>query len=371
MADDGGFINLTYGQRLARVILLPILVVIGVVGNVLVCLAVWKAPKLRKVVNYFIVSLAVADLLVCTIVLPLAIHQEFNNITWRLNKTVCHLWVTFDVLLCTSSIWNLCLVSTDRFLAVVHPNKYAKVRTPRNALISIAAVWFLALMVALMLHFSSQKIEEAAPCAVSSSPVITVLGPLFAFYIPAIIILILYWRIYITVRQFNLRRRPSTMSSADESSTDTSNMKHTVSPSPSISRNNSFKTSDLNRIENSTDDLSNDGTLRSSKKKRKRGLFKRSNSVSRRKEQKYAIVLAIVVLTFIGCWLPFFIVYLMQLSYPMLPFQAFNATTWLGWCNSLINPIIYTIFNKDYRKAFKTILLCKHFHLRRDMSISK
>ncbi|XP_072030110.1 uncharacterized protein [Amphiura filiformis] len=369
MAED---YTLTYGQRLARVILLPILIIVGVVGNLLVCIAVWKAPKLRKVVNYFIVSLAVADLLVCTIVLPLAIHQEFHDIKWALARWVCRMWVTLDVCLSTASIYNLCLVSTDRYLAVAKPNQYAKWRTPRNAIICIAAVWFLAFFVALMLYFSSDDLGIET-CIVTSSPAVTVLGPLFAFYIPCVIILVLYWRIYIAIKQFNLRR-PSTMSSADEgSSTDTASLKHAVSPSPQISRNNSFNTSDINRVDISTDVFDNDGngTLRTSSSKRKRRrTFKRNNSVSGRKERKYAIVLAIVVVTFIGCWLPFFIVYLLGLGIPNLPPQAFNATTWLGWCNSLINPMIYTIFNQDFRKAFKRILLCKTFKLRRELSLS-
>ncbi|XP_072036175.1 D(2) dopamine receptor A-like [Amphiura filiformis] len=363
--------TLTYGQRLARVILLPILIVIGVVGNLLVCIAVWKTPKIRKVVNYFIVSLAVADLLVCTIVLPLAIHQEFNDIKWKLERWVCHMWVTLDVLLCTASIWNLCLVSADRYLAVVKPNQYAKWRTPRNAAISIAVVWTLALIVGLMLYFSSTNVEIET-CAVTSSPAVTVLGPLFAFYIPCVIILILYWRIYIAIKHFTLRRRPSTNSNAGEDSSADTSVKHTtVSPSPSISRTNSFKTVDINTIDRSADELSSDGTSRISTRKR-RSIFKRSNSISIRKERKYAIVLAIVVVTFIGCWLPFFIVYLLGLGLPNLPFQAFNATTWLGWCNSLINPVIYTTFNQDFRKAFKRILLChcKTFKLGRELSHS-
>ena len=34
--------------------------------------------------------------------------------------------------------------------------------------------------------------------------------------------------------------------------------------------------------------------------------------------------------------------------------EAFIATTWLGYVNSVLNPIIYTIFNTEFRKAFKS-----------------
>nr|CAH7726462.1 unnamed protein product [Callosobruchus chinensis]CAI5838387.1 unnamed protein product [Callosobruchus analis] len=59
--------------------------------------------------------------------------------------------------------------------------------------------------------------------------------------------------------------------------------------------------------------------------------------------------------SFIACWLPFFCMYVLRLAYDIPPF-AFSTAFWLGYMNSALNPVIYTIFNKDFRRAFRRIL---------------
>lgn len=84
-----------------------------VVGNLLVCTAVSIVRKLRTPSNWLIVSLAVADLLVALLVMPLAVMYEVKD-KWILGPTVCDMWTSLDVMLCTASILNLCMISVDR-----------------------------------------------------------------------------------------------------------------------------------------------------------------------------------------------------------------------------------------------------------------
>lgn len=80
-----------------------------------------------------------------------------------------------------------------------------------------------------------------------------------------------------------------------------------------------------------------------------------------RMETKAAKTLGIIVGGFIFCWLPFFTMYLIRaFCEECIPPLLFSILFWLGYCNSAINPLIYALFSKDFRFAFKRII-CKCF----------
>ena len=88
---------------------------------------------------------------------------------------------------------------------------------------------------------------------------------------------------------------------------------------------------------------------------------KKHISLEAKRERKAAKTLAIVTGAFIACWLPFFI---MALVMPIFKDQEFNHILvsfllWLGYFNSTLNPIIYTIFSPEFRTAFQRMLCGK------------
>ncbi|KZC11120.1 Octopamine receptor [Dufourea novaeangliae] len=80
--------------------------------------------------------------------------------------------------------------------------------------------------------------------------------------------------------------------------------------------------------------------------------------LARKKEKRATLILGFIMGSFIACWLPFFVLYIVKPLFPDvdIPTQAFVIAFWLGYMNSALNPFIYTVFNKDFRRAFRRIL---------------
>ena len=80
-----------------------------------------------------------------------------------------------------------------------------------------------------------------------------------------------------------------------------------------------------------------------------------------RRERKAARTLAVITGTFVVCWLPFFVLATVRpfcgsRCRRSIPPSVVSLIAWLGYVNSLLNPVIYTVFNPDFRRAFRRIL---------------
>lgn len=85
---------------------------------------------------------------------------------------------------------------------------------------------------------------------------------------------------------------------------------------------------------------------------------KEKRRIARKKEKRATLILGLIMGSFIACWLPFFFLYILTpvCTKCKIPESAFDIAFWLGYMNSALNPAIYTIFNKDFRRAFRRIL---------------
>jgi hypothetical protein len=99
-----------------------------VLGNALVVLAIARDRRhLGGLQNWFIASLAIADLLVGLFIMPLSLTNELMGY-WVFGDAMCEVWLATDVLLCTASILNLVLISLDRYWSITRALVYVQQR---------------------------------------------------------------------------------------------------------------------------------------------------------------------------------------------------------------------------------------------------
>ncbi|XP_042644578.1 D(3) dopamine receptor isoform X2 [Tyto alba] len=185
-----------------------ILILAIIFGNVLVCLAVLRERTLQTTTNYLVVSLAVADLLVATLVMPWVVYLEVTGGVWTFSRICCDIFVTMDVMMCTASILNLCAISIDRYTAVVKPVQYqysTGQSSCRRVSLMIVIVWMLAFAVSCPLLFGFNTTADPSVCSISN-PSFIIYSSLVSFYLPFMVTLLLYVRIYLVLRQRQKKR---------------------------------------------------------------------------------------------------------------------------------------------------------------------
>ncbi|KAI8117448.1 5-hydroxytryptamine receptor 2A [Lucilia cuprina] len=195
----------------ATSVVLGLMILITIIGNVFVIAAIILERNLQNVANYLVASLAVADLFVACLVMPLGAVYEISQ-GWILGPELCDIWTSIDVLCCTASILHLVAIAVDRYWAVTNID-YIHSRTSRRVFLMIFFVWTAAVIVSLAPQFGwkdpdyLQRIEQQK-CMVSQDIAYQIFATCCTFYVPLLVILFLYWKIYQTARKRIHRRRP-------------------------------------------------------------------------------------------------------------------------------------------------------------------
>ena len=203
-----GWLHLILSAFVVTLIIMSI-----VVGNIMVMVAIAKDRNLNQVQNYFIGSLALSDLLLGGVIMPFSLANELMGY-WFFGDILCDVWLSTDVLLSTASILNLCLISLDRYWSVTRAVSYARTRTHKRAWIMIATVWLLSAIICfppLAGWKRPQPTKYGFPlCVLSSEIGYVVYSTMGSFYIPLIVMVVVYVKIYIAARsraRRNLRKK--------------------------------------------------------------------------------------------------------------------------------------------------------------------
>ena len=110
------------------------------IGNSLICIAVYRNAKLRSSTNLYIISLAISDIINAVIVMPFIVGVLITG-KWPFGEAVCDFHAFFTLFSVYVSPTTMGLTAFNRYVRIVKPQNYPRIFTDTRSKIYIAAVW--------------------------------------------------------------------------------------------------------------------------------------------------------------------------------------------------------------------------------------
>ena len=224
---------------------------------------------------------------------------------WAFGQTFCDIWAAMDVLSCTASIMSLCVISIDRYIGVTRPLQHSTIVSEKRALYIIILVWILALAISVapLLGWKEPAPDDPTVCEVTKNLGYVLYSVSGSFYIPLIIILLVYFRVYREALQQSrfLATGVKTAKANENASEVTLRIHKGRSPVSPVGGGSTPVKPAYNQSSSSSEH--SEGSKKNSSKLTLAGKVARF-----KREKKAAKTLGIVVGVFILCWFPFFFI---------------------------------------------------------------
>lgn len=312
---------------------------VGITGNLLTVVALLKCQKLRShATTMFVISLAVSDLLFCSINLPLTasryVHEE-----WRLGSEMCRLFPFFFYGNVAASLMNMVAITINRYILISCHANYSRIYSGLNIALMIGFVWLFSfgMMVPPLVEVWGKLglDEQTFSCTIlkknDHSPKKFLM--IFGFLMPCIVIIACYSAIFLKVRQSRKNVQAHMNNGASKSTSNSNNPSNgNVGPTGNGSGNGKAVTSVLNAAQ----------------------------SAQRREDIRLTKMMLTIFLCFLVCFLPLMLVNVADdaVEFPFLHILA----SVLAWASAVVNPFIYAFKNRQYQQAFikvrQQILCC-------------
>ncbi|CAH7092030.1 Hrh4 [Phodopus roborovskii] len=365
MLDANGTDSLQLAAKVPLAFLMSLLAFAIMLGNAVVILAFVVDKNLRHRSNYFFLNLAISDFFVGMISVPLYIpHTLFN---WNFGSEICMFWLITDYLLCTASVYNIVLISYDRYQSVSNAVSYRAQHTGIVKIVAqMVAVWILAFLVngPMILASDSWKNNtstgECEPGFVTEWYILAITSFL-EFLLPIISVAYfnvqIYWSLW---KRGGLNRCLSHAAFVSTSSSDSGHL-----PRAGVASRTSLPTSLHPESPRRKSSLlvSLRTHMNSNMAAFKVGSFSRSESLALHQREhmellrgrKLARSLAILLSAFAVCWAPYCLFTIVLSTYPRgkRPKSVwYSIAFWLQWFNSFVNPFLYPLCHRRFQKAF-------------------
>ncbi|XP_036439884.1 histamine H3 receptor [Colossoma macropomum] len=382
-------------------VLMTLLVFATVLGNALVILAFVVEKSLRTQGNFFFLNLAIADFLVGGFCIPVYIPYVLTG-EWRLGRGLCKLWLVVDYMLCTASVFNIVLISFDRFLSVTRAVSYRSQKgVTREAVMKMLCVWLAAFLlygpaIISWEHIAGRSVVPRGECYAEFyfNWYFLITASTVEFFTPFISVTYFNLSIYINIRNrcalredqttclrlrsceakpfvgADLQRvffvRPAEASSIAEVPLRSrccrlSNARVSATESENPSRKRRVSTiPDFPPLQVGDMVQSNEKRCHCMDHWRKRP--DASSSLASRfrlsRDKKVAKSLAVIVCVFGLCWAPYTLLMIIRAACQgqCVQHYLYEISFWLLWINSSINPVLYPLCHTSFRRAFSKLL---------------
>ena len=314
---------------------MSILSIVGTIGNILVITAVYVHKKLRRVHNVFIINLAVADLIVTTIVIPTAIFGATEDgASLKNNDSLCDFVGSLVVISCVTSIQSIAHIALERFVFTCYnpfvSDKYTKFYNRVTIPLIVMAIWLYAFLVDFPnfeivgwgSHGYNDKIRACSFLYSDSDAMESRSGYIWFLFvcgwgIPFVLTCFCYTRLYLFVRQKSFSPKNA---STDSTITSTTNMSAVTSTA-------------------TTSTITISGKSSKNKKRKKTA------------DERLLKSLAIIFILFCLMWAPLPVSGFFHKHVAKLPDWVPFLCSHMAIANSCINFIIYA-FNRDFKEGY-------------------
>uniref|UniRef100_A0A672IQI1 Muscarinic acetylcholine receptor n=1 Tax=Salarias fasciatus TaxID=181472 RepID=A0A672IQI1_SALFA len=374
---------------------------VTVTGNILVMLSIKVNRHLQTVNNYFLFSLACADLIIG--VFSMNLYTVYIIVGyWPLGPVVCDLWLALDYVVSNASVMNLLIISFDRYFCVTKPLTYPTRRTTKMAGLMIAAAWILSFIlwapaILFWQFIVGERTVPAGECYIQflSNPVVTFGTAIAAFYLPVIIMTVLYINISLASRSRVSKHKPEKKEKKgikydsqlnEESSFKAEQQQRDQSPGQSALHSQTQPGLHHHRrgvreerppgrgqggsvgavsaqpgSHSGTQDAQHPNCYITFRPFSSQILNVQLIDISTITVCYVTKTIFAILLAFIITWTPYNVMVLIStFCHSCVPDTVWAIGYWLCYVNSTINPACYALCNATFKKTFKNLLLCQY-----------